>query len=234
MATISKEGGSCDLNFIDVSAVTNFDEIFKGTFFSGNVSNWNIAQARSANEMFKDTLFNGDLSKWSVSALVNSGGVDNMLDNQTFSGHLSPWGIAALVAKQHARVNQILLAARKMATSPKASKYHAGLTRFSKKPLLDFYEHQEKVLNIYTRIFGNQKKLVDYTSRIVFDVIHFDLCCQSNSPPSSVTLDQYEWSLSMYEHAKNWKLSYLETHQLVQSTLACRSSETYDDSNLWA
>ena len=55
-------GANVDLNFIDVSEVTNMDSLFFGSKFNGDISSWDVSNVRSMKEMFMHSDFNGDLS----------------------------------------------------------------------------------------------------------------------------------------------------------------------------
>jgi hypothetical protein len=41
--TIKKDGPSADLNFIDISEIKNLTQLFKGSEFNGDISQWDTS-----------------------------------------------------------------------------------------------------------------------------------------------------------------------------------------------
>ncbi len=87
---IEAEGEDCDLNHIDVSAMTDFRSVFQVQPFKGDISRWNMSNATSLCRMFQGSTFNGDISGWDVSKVVN---FSDMFSNGKFNGDVSQWSV---------------------------------------------------------------------------------------------------------------------------------------------
>ena len=63
---ITKNGPECDLNFIDVSKVTDMSGMFNRSQFNGDISKWNISKVTEMSSMFQDSKFDKDISNWNI------------------------------------------------------------------------------------------------------------------------------------------------------------------------
>lgn len=79
-----------NLNWIDVSQISNFWGIFKNTQFVGDISEWDVSNARVMNEMFNHTIFNGDISRWDVSNVTT---MSHMFEESYFNKDISRWDV---------------------------------------------------------------------------------------------------------------------------------------------
>ena len=64
---VKLKGPNVDLNWIDVSGITDMSDVFYSSEFNGDISKWNVSKVKDMEGMFNGSKFNGDISKWDVS-----------------------------------------------------------------------------------------------------------------------------------------------------------------------
>lgn len=88
---IKNMGPHCDLNFIDVSKVSDMSGIFADSKFNGDISKWDVSNAIDMSELFARSAFNGDISNWNVS---NVRDMSRMFECAEFNGDISQWNVS--------------------------------------------------------------------------------------------------------------------------------------------
>ena len=81
-----------DLNWMDVSKITDFACLFEKSKFIGNISEWDVSNVTTMQWMFRDSNFNGDLSNWDVSNVTNMVGM--FVRNERFDKDISRWNVS--------------------------------------------------------------------------------------------------------------------------------------------
>jgi surface protein len=95
---IKKYKNQDDLNFIDVSGITNMSDVFDGVAFNGDISKWDVSKVTNMYGMFSMSTFDGDISNWDVSNVTN---MNSMFYLSDFNGNISNWDVSNVTNMNH-------------------------------------------------------------------------------------------------------------------------------------
>lgn len=91
---ITQVDPKADLNWIDMSRITNLNEVFahgNATKFNGDISKWDVSNVESMDSTFMNSEFNGDISNWNTTNVQKMG---DMFSNSRFNGDIANWDVS--------------------------------------------------------------------------------------------------------------------------------------------
>lgn len=216
-AAIAAHGPDCDLNPIDVSAIDDFDFVFEGNPFDGDISRWDVGRAQSMVHMFRNSVFNGDISNWDVSRVDN---MEAMFEGSAFNGDISRWDATAAsggcMSKMFASsAFQGDLSAWRLDVHARGIHFMLG-NKFQGIPPSPL---QGPSLYFYHALFSSDKHLNEYMARMPFNGVHFDMSCLNANALVGLGMQGPHWCQTQVQMARalnispaQWREHFYELH----------------------
>ena len=88
---IKQFDNECNLNWINVSNVTDMNHMFDSSKFNGDISQWDVCNVTDMNSMFTQSKFNEDISQWDVSNVTD---MSWMFAYSKFNKDISQWDVS--------------------------------------------------------------------------------------------------------------------------------------------
>ena len=90
--TILKIDLKANLNWLDISKISDISMLFRGTKFNGDISEWDVSHIKDMDELFSNSKFNGDISNWNVSSVETMNLIFS--EGSEFNGDISNWNVS--------------------------------------------------------------------------------------------------------------------------------------------
>lgn len=82
---------NANLNYLDVSNVTDMSNLFFDNQFNGVISDWNVSSVTDMSFMFYNSQFTGDIFWWDTSKVLD---MSHMFHDSKFNGDISQWDVS--------------------------------------------------------------------------------------------------------------------------------------------